>query len=234
MSKVEQLIAKARRPPALPNWVRLNHRRQSDTVDSLKRFLLNSPKHSLGKVLKIVADVATLGVSARDAHVAVDKLANPLVRKLGHEILNALLPWMKSENIAGIPAFHDFSVKYPIGRGVYVPVTPTFVLSREGKLIPVFIIPWTTDPFNAFQNGLFAAIITDAILTQEGFENSDTLVIMLPRISGAKTGRYVKSWYINAASKIPQDILHLQLEQFGYAIDELVSIFNEMADRGDL
>jgi hypothetical protein len=232
---VEQLIAKVRKPPTLQNWVRLNHRRRDETTRSIAKFVLGKPRHALAKVYSIIADYITFGISKRDAETALQKITNPLVRRLGREIMAVLLPWLDQAQIKGIEVFHSLSVPFPIGRGILVPVKPTFVFQYERKLIPVFVIGWAGMPFDDFQKQLLGTIIRQAILTLEGFEGSDAHIICVPRIKGSRSERYIRHWKISDVPSLSDEELREQFDRFGNALDDAVPIvLDELARRGEL
>lgn len=235
MASIEQVIAKIRRPPSLPNWVRLNHRRHDETLRSITRFALGRPRMALAKVYEIVAAYATLGIDKRTAFKSLATISDPAVRALGDEILSTLLPWIDDEGFAGIQVFHDMVASFPIGRGVVVPVKPTFVMLRDGKLEPVFVIGWTNIPFSPYQRRLLATIIHEAILTQEGFEGSDATVIFVPRVGSKIRERYVRAWKVSEQYLLEDHELRAQFDTFGNALDDAVPvILEEMARRGDI
>jgi hypothetical protein len=160
-------------------------------------FALGRSRMALAKVYEIVAAYATLGIDKRTAFKSLATISDPGVRALGDEILSTLLPWIDDEGFAGIQVFHDMIASFPIGRGVVVPVKPTFVMLRDGKLEPVFVIGWTNIPFSPYQKRLLATIIHEAILTQEGFEGSDATVIFVPRVGSKSRERYVRAWKVS-------------------------------------
>lgn len=164
----------------------------------------------------------------------IARIINPLVRKLGFEIVSVLLPWLDKEEFKGIEVFHNFNVPYPIGRGIVIPVKPTFVCVYEGKLTPVFIIGWSRIPFVDFHKKLFAAVVKRTILSMEGFEASDALVLFVPRIKWAKTERYVHPMWINTLPEMSDEELREQFDRFGNALDDAVPvILEELAKRGE-
>ncbi|MGK2911360.1 MAG: hypothetical protein ACSLE1_16405 [Sphingobium sp.] len=235
MVDVASLIEKVKRPPSLPNWVRLNHRRKDDTTRSIAQFVLSRPRHALSKVYSVVSDYVTFRISAEAAFRSLAGISNPIVRKSGREILTALLPWLDENKIEGIRVFHDMSVPFPIGRGVVVPVKPTFVFLKDGGLIPVFVIGWASDPFSPYQKQLLTTVISKAVLTLEQFQDSDALVICVPRIKGSKTERYVRHWWVSEFPELDDDQLREQFDRFGNAIDDVVPIvLSELARRGEI
>lgn len=123
----QQRVDEMRRPPSLANWVRLNHPRRDETTRRITRFVLAKPRHALVQVYRLIADYVTLGVSASTIRASIDAILNPLVRRLGHEIATALLPWLDEHDVRGIRAFDGMIAPFPIGRKITVPVRPTFI-----------------------------------------------------------------------------------------------------------
>ncbi|KQX21598.1 hypothetical protein ASD39_00485 [Sphingomonas sp. Root50] len=123
---------------------------------------------------------------------------------------------------------------YPIGRNMFVPVKPTFTFLDKGKLTPVFLIGWASMPFSDFQSRLFATIVQKAILSLEGFEGSDALIIFVPRIAGSKTDRHVRAWKVSERQLLTDGELRDQFDRFGNALDDAVPvILEELARRGE-
>lgn len=235
MIDVEKLISKVRKPPSLQNWVRLNHRRKDDTVRSIAKFVLGKPRHALAKIYSLVADYITFGKTQTEIHTGLSKISNPLVRKLGKEILHVLLPWLDKKNIEGIQVFHDMVAPFPIGRGIIIPVKPTFIFQYERKLTPVFVVGWATMPFSGFQKSLLATIIYRAILTLEGFEGSDAWIVCVPRIKGSRSERVVRPWKVSDCQLLSDEELREQFDRFGNALDDVVPmVLEELARRGEL
>jgi hypothetical protein len=229
----EQRVDEMRRPPSLPNWVRLNERRRDDTARNITRFVLNKPRHALGQVYRLIADYVTLGISAATTRRGIDLILDPLVRKLGHEIATALIPWLDANNIKGIEAFSSMAERYPIGRKIVVPVKPTFVFNRGGSLTPVFVIGWSAIPLSYFQKRLLATMIYEAILTQEGFEGSDALILFAPRPKFSKTTREVRPLWVSQVTRLSDEELREQFDRYGDALDDAIPvILRELAARG--
>lgn len=234
MASAAEKIAQIRRPPSLPNWVRLNHRRRDETARKITRFVLGKPRHALAQIYTIAADYVTFRLPLAGVQLALSKIKNPLVAKLGREILSVLLPWLDQQQISGISVFHHASYAYPIGRGIIVPVKPTFVFLDEDKLTPVFVIGWSSMPFDGFQKQLLATIIQRAILTQEGFEGSDAHVICVPRVKGSGSERWVRPWKVSQMPLLTDAQLLAQFDCFGNALDDAVPIIlQELARRGE-
>jgi hypothetical protein len=235
MVNIEELISKVRKPPSLHNWVRLNHRRRDETSRNIAKFVLGKPRHALAKIYTLVADYITYGLSKEAVAKGLQGIKNPLVRKLGHEILGALLPWLDKREIRGIEVFHNLQVPFPIGRGILVPVKPTFVFQRDRSLTPVFIIGWASMPFSDFQKSLLATIIHQAILTLEGFEGSDAYIVCVPRIKGSRTERHIRFWKVSEVPLLSEEELKAQFDRFGNALDDAVPlVLEELSRRGEL
>lgn len=235
MIDLETVLSKVRKPPSLQNWVRLNDRRRDETARRIATFILGKPRHALFQIYGVVANYVTFGLSKQTAAKALLGIKNPLVQRLGREILSALLPWLDGAAIRGVQVFHDLAVPFPIGRGVSVPVKPTFVFLDEGKLTPVFVIGWTSVPFTEFQKSLLGTVIQEALLTLEGFEASDALIVCVPRIRGSKSERYVRHWRVSEVPLLTPEQLRAQFDRFGNALDDAVPmVLEELARRGEL
>ncbi len=235
MRTAEQRIAQIRRPPSLPNWVRLNDHRRDETAKRITRFVLGKPRHALTKIYSVIADYVSFGLTKQTIINAVDGIPNKYVRDLGHEIVEALLPWIDSHNIQGIQVFHHMVANFPIGRGMFVPVKPTFVVLDDEKLVPYFVIGWTSFPFNDYQKSLLSSIIHRAILTLEDFAGSDAVVVCVPRIGSGVPVRTVRSWRISESILLTDNQLREQFDRFGNALDDAVPvILEELAKRGNL
>lgn len=234
MASAAEKIAQIRRPPSLPNWVRLNHRRRDETARNIARFVLGKPRYTLAEIYTIAADYVTFRLPFAGVRLALSKIKNPLVAKLGNEILSVLLPWLDQHEIKGISVFHRANYAYPIGRGIIVPVKPTCVFLEDGKLTPVFVIGWASMPFDGFQKQLLATIIHNAVLTQEGFEGSDAYVVCVPRHKGSHSERWVRSWKVSEMPLLTEAQLLAQFDCFGNALDDAVPvILQELARRGE-
>lgn len=230
----QQRVEEMRRPPSLPNWVRLNDQRRDETARRITKFVLAKPRHALGQIYRLIADYVTLGVSAATTRSGIDLILNPLVRKLGHEIATALIPWLDKNEIKGIQAFDGMAERFPIGRKIVIPVRPTFVYIREGRLTPVFIVGWSSNPLTGFQKRLLATMIHRAILTQEDFEGSDALILFTPRLKFSKSAREVREMWVSKAWLLSDDELRQQFDCYGNALDDAVPmILKELAARGE-
>jgi hypothetical protein len=230
----EQRVEEMRRPPSLANWVRLNDRRQDETARRITRFVLAKPRYALAQVYRIISDYVTLGVSAATSRKSLDLILNPLVRKLGHEIATALIPWLDKHDIKGIRAFDGMVERFPIGRKIMVPVRPTFVYLREGKLVPVFVVGWSSNPLSGYQKRLLATMVQRTLLTQEDFYGSDALILFTPRQKYSKTAREVREMWVNKTWVLSDEELRAQFDCYGNALDEAIPvILRELAARGE-
>lgn len=235
MADIEALMSKLRHPPSLPNWVRYNHRRVDDTAASMARFILGRPRHSLHKIYAIIADAVTFQNSDEVIYESLNKIRNPLVRKLGREILSVVIPYIRKNEIEGIEVFHDLEVLYRVGRGVSVPVKPTFVLYKDGQLTPVFVIGWTRVPFSDYQKRILSTLIDDALLRLEGFEGSDGLILCVPRAKGSKSEREIRSWNVSNYPPLLDHEKQELFDRYDKALDEVVPIvLEELARRGEI
>ena len=226
----EQRLEEMRRPPSLANWVRLNNRRRDETALRIARFVLAKPRHALAQVYRFLSDYVTLGISAATVRASIDNLTDPLVQRLGHEIADALIPHFDRNDIAGVGAFDGMSERYPIGRNVFVPVRPTFVFLKGGRLTPVFIVGWASASLSGFQKRLMATMIQRAILTQEDFDGSDALVLFTPRHPYSKTTREVKEMWVSQSWLLSDEELNKQFNCYGDALEEALKMVKKALD----
>lgn len=77
-------------------------------------------------------------------------------------------------------------------------------------------------------------MIQRAILTQEGFEGSDALIVFVPRHKFSKTQRDVRELWVSKVNLLSEDELRKQFDCYGNALDDAVPIiFSELAARGE-
>jgi hypothetical protein len=232
-SRLEQLTQKAKHPPSIANWVRVNDRSRRATAEKLKSLLLGAPKISLSAILDVISAMATDQISLETAKTAVAMLPTQMLRKLGLELVIAFDNYRQKHPIDGIAVFHDFGIAYPIGRGVVIPIRPTFTMRENGKPVPVFVVPWATNPLSDYQQALLTSIVADAILTLEEFQGSHAKFIMLPRIPKCNSRHHI-AWRSDSKIALSRAELQLQFDRYTLAVDDVVAILKEMAERGEL
>lgn len=193
----QKAILKLRRPPAAHNWVKSLRPRRDATALALFNFAVNGPRHSLQKVSEIIGFVVFDGLSLEEAGKCVSKISNPKVREYGHEILKAIVPWIRERDLKGVQIFKDLSELYRVSSTVSVPVRPTFVVREGTQVTPYFVICWAKMDLDRYQKRILSTVIVDAILRLEEFEGSDARVVCVPRYRGSKSERFVSDWWIS-------------------------------------
>lgn len=201
----QKAIQKLRRPPAVQNWVKNMYRRRDDTARSLYDFAINGPRHSLKPVVDIVRQIVVDDISDELAFKCVDRIKNPLVKRLGTEVLKALLPYIRKRGWKGIEIFREMEERFPVAANVDVPVRPTFVLNEDGKIVPYFVICWARIGLDDYQKRILSTIISEAILSLEEFEDSDAVIIFVHRHKFSKTEREVVEWRLSAYPVLSED-----------------------------
>lgn len=193
----QKAIQKLRRPPAAHNWVKSLRKRRDASALALYNFAVNGPRHSLQKVSEIIGFVVFDDLTMEDAQKCLSKISDPKVRAYGHEILRAIVPWIKERELRGVQIFQNLTEFYRVSSVVSIPVRPTFVV-RDGETItPYFVICWAKMDLDIYQKRILSTVIADAILRLEEFEGSDARILCVPRYRGSKTERFVSDWWIS-------------------------------------
>ena len=219
MITAKTAITKLRRPPSVPNWVRYMHQGTHDSAIAMTKFALSNPRLSLAPVYKLASDIACRGTPLEQVLKGLQTLNSQAVRRLGTEILTAFASYNIGRRYDGIETLPDFCVNYPLGRGVVVPVKPTFVIMEEGGLTPVFVIGWTSIPFSDFQKKLLSTIIYNSILTLTDFIGRDAEIVCLPRATYSKYERMPRSWKVSHYKPYTGQELTEILDRYGSALD---------------
>jgi hypothetical protein len=229
MSNIDDILKKLKQPPSVPNWTRYIHGTQDQTTNAVAKFALGFPKAALFQVYRILGDMVSFGVNEQDALKAVARIDNPLVAKLGREIVIAFSAYNREAKLAGIQIFEDTLGYFRVSRDVVVPVKPTFVILEDGKPTPVFVIGWTTLPFTRLQKRLLTTAIDDAILSYGDFAGSHARINCVPRIS--KIHRMVRSWSTVDYPRLNKVELAEQLSFYSQALIDAVPIIKKELER---
>ena len=191
MMDPNKAVKKLRKPPAVQNWVKNIQLRTDDTAHSLYEMAMFGPRHSLRLVSNIITQVVVDEISDDQARKCASFITNPRVRKYGHEILDAILPYIRLKRWKGIQIFKDMVEYYRVAANVNVPVKPTFVVNDHGKVVPYFVICWTVIGLTGYQKRILSTLIAEAVLSLEEFEDSDAMIVCVPRHSFSKSERLV-------------------------------------------
>jgi hypothetical protein len=225
MTDLEDILRKLKHPPSVPNWARYIHDTQSKTTLAVAKFALGFPKSALFQVYRILGDMVSLGTPEKDALHGVSLIKDPLVRKLGREIVIAFAAYNQEEKLEGTQVFDELLGYFRVSRDVIVPVKPTFVILERDRPTPVFFIGWTTSPFTRLQKRLLTTAIDDAILSFGDFSGSHARVICAPRIS--KVHRVIRSWSTADYPRLDHHELASQLGFYSQALVDAVPLIEE-------
>jgi hypothetical protein len=215
-----KLVAKLKKPPAVQNWVKNIHPRTDETARSLYDTAVFGPRHSLKLVGSIIAQVVIDDISDEQARKCASRIANPRVRKYAYEVLDAILPYIRKKSWKGIQIFKDMTEYYPVGANVDVPIRPTFVVNDDGKVVPYFVICWTVIGLTDYQKRIMSTLISEAIMSLEEFEESDAVIVCVPRHCFSKSERHVVEWNISDFALLTSEEKADLFERYGNALAE--------------
>ncbi|MEM1132355.1 MAG: hypothetical protein AAGH53_05420 [Pseudomonadota bacterium] len=145
------------------------------------------PTVSYVEGLKIIRDLVLGWCDINQAKRAAHELKSSPSRTAVIEFVEAFCQYASTRQYTGVPAFSDFSVSFPIGRELFVPVRPTLVSRENGEFRPTFVFGWKSVPLDDFQRRLLMTILEDAIFSLTDFQNSDAEIIFLPEEDGVRT-----------------------------------------------
>ncbi len=187
---------------------------------SLYNTAINGPRHSLRAVTDIIRCVVVDGINDDQAFRCASYISNIRVRVYAEQILKAILPHIRKRRWKGVQIFRHMEEYYPVAANVSVPVRPTFVLNDGQRVIPYFVICWTTIGLSDYQKRILTTLVTEAILSQEEFEGSDAVIVCVPRYAFSKTERYVVEWKLSDYSCLTDDEKIDLFERYGNALAE--------------
>lgn len=226
ISKIEQ---KLKRPPSAPNWVRYNHVDQAATTKAIAQFALGFPRSALFQVYRAVADMVIWQIPVEDALKSVSRISDPLTVKLGREIVTAFAAYISESPLDGLEIFEETIGMFRVSRDVSVPVKPTFVILKDGKPTPVFLIGWTSLPFTTHQKRLLTTLIDDALLSLSDFSESEAIVIAAPRVGRA--GRKIVCWSTRDFLRLDARELAEQLDRYATGVTDAIPMVKAELER---
>jgi hypothetical protein len=219
MTDAEKAIVKLRRPPGVHNWVRNIRRRTDDFAQSLYNTAVNGPRHSLKQVTDVIRNVVTDGLSDDQAYASIDRISNARTRAYGFQILRALLPHIRANAWKGVQVFKNLVEWYPVAANVSVPVRPTFVVNDGTRIIPYFVICWVEVRLSDYQKRILTTLIRESIMSLEEFEESEAVIVCVPRHSFSKTERYVLQWNLSDFPDLTSDEKTELFDRYGRALN---------------
>jgi hypothetical protein len=88
------------------------------------------------------------------------------------ELLNAFLSYHVIRRFEGFEVFPEWGGWLQAGPNVSVPVRPTVIIRENGKLVPLFVVGWATNPLSYFQYRLLTYMQEDAVYSLTDFRDS--------------------------------------------------------------
>jgi hypothetical protein len=217
--------------PSVENWTRNNRPRFDETFFALANFDRNPPQFGLGEVRNLCALFATEKLSFPEAIDRIEAIGHPTVRASAREVVPAFARYLKNTRTEGLEAFQGFRITYPIGPKpgggtLAIPIMPTFVGLRDRKLVPTFVIPWASLPFDDFQKNLMSSIINDALLSHQHFIGYDAEIVAFPKFEDEKV-RFDRAWSVRSYARMDREDLNRQFATFGRALNKVIDEMTE-------
>lgn len=178
---VEAVLRKLDQPPAGHNFSRSNFQSLKRTTTALVNLAIGFPtvsyRWSIDAIQAQISDALT--------DLATQKLLdhNCPPSQIDHnlEFLLAFQSYNAERKFDGLPVFPEFRGMYLASSEVSVPISPTILLREDGKIKPLFIIPWARNPLNWYQRRLLSTMYEDAIYSLTDLQASDGEVLLFPR-----------------------------------------------------
>jgi hypothetical protein len=220
MNKVKKLVEKLRKPPAVHNWVKSMRPRRDETAKALHDFAINPPRSSLRGATDICVQIVVDGVDEAQALNCVAGIKKDGDRERARWIVRAFHAYARERGWSGIQVFRDMVEFYPVSAGVKVPVKPTFVLNDDGKLVPYFLIAWSTMNLTTYQIKILFTLISESILTLEEFSDSHAVIICTPVGPHCKKERVVVEWRVDGTNLLTDEEKQDLFDRYAAALDD--------------
>tara|TARA_R110000868_G_scaffold101394_1_gene279226 strand:+ start:551 stop:1324 length:774 start_codon:yes stop_codon:yes gene_type:complete len=222
---VEQILSKLDRPPASHNFALCNFQRRARTTSALVNLALGFPTVSYQWSLKVISITLADKLSDENAIKLLHRICRVDQYEDNLEFLKAFLAYNAVRQFEGIEVFPEFCGHFNVGPDVSVPVKPTSILRENGKLKPLFIIPWATNSLNLYQRQLLSSIYDDAIYSLTDMRESEGEVLIFPK-DGYGIRRPDK-WNRNTYEVLSRRQLEEQVERFVYARQDARPLIRE-------
>lgn len=226
MDQTERKIQRLMRIPGLLNWARQNFPRTDETRAALQKLADAELTISLGAIYALCAKVAYRELTYDEAF---DKALHykKFHREAATEILPLFQDYLVENQVEALAEFRRLRAPFPIGRTEdgktsAIPVRPTFVAIRQGRLHPVFLLGWVDSPLSYHQKRLISAVVRRAVLSQQDFRGSDAEVVSFPRYKGHKI-RYRGGWMISSFADFSDDELADQIRVYNDALKQVIA-----------
>ncbi len=230
---IEAILKKLDRPPAGHNFSRSNHQSLKKTTSALVNLALGFPTVSYRWAL----DAIQAQISDHLSNASAQKLLklNCAPSQIDHnlDLLIAFQAYNDERKFDGIPVFPEFKGIYRASADVLVPVSPTVLLRENGKIKPLFIIPWARNPLTWYQRRLLSSMYEDAIYSLTDLRASSGEVLLFPRNGYGQ--RTVDRWHRGDYHVLSKLEMIEQTERFErarlLARPVISDIFKEREDR---
>lgn len=226
MDDIDKKIRRLLRIPGILNWARQNFPRTDRTTEALRKLAAAEIQISLAPIYAICTRLVHREISYDDALAKISLYEGKYYREAGEEILPLFNEYVTSFQDEGLKDFRRLKAPFPLGRGAngkmsLVPVRPTYVTVREGRLHPVFMLGWVDAPLSWHQKRLVCAVIRRALLTQEDFLGSNAEIVTFPRSKGQKF-RYQGGWKVSDFPDLSEEELREQVSIYNRAVSKVL------------
>lgn len=227
MTPNEKKIKKLLNIPGVLNWARQNFPRRDDTRIALERLVASDLQISLNPIYSLCARIAYREVSYDAAFDKAAAYQGKFHRDAGTQIIPLFQEFLTKNQYEGVKDFRKLRIPFPIGKNpegkvASVPVRPTFVTIRQGRLHPVFLLGWIDSPLTPHQVRLICAVIRRALLTQQDFLGCDAEIVTFSRGKGGGS-RYLGGWLVSAYPDLTDAELARQVEVYNDALVEVLT-----------
>lgn len=234
MDSIKQKIQRINNPVGLFNWARLNFKRLDDTRKSILKLADNPPRRSIAPIHRMCRDIAYRRISFEEA---IEKASNykNYPKMVADQVIPAFYNYFLSNQIETLPDLDGEIFKFPIGKNEdgktrFIPISPTFIAIRGEKIIPTFILGWTSIPYNHYQKRLISTIIRRAILTRQDFISGDAQVLTFPRAKWSSNQRELGGWMVSQYDDMSDVELQEQFDRYNKAVQQVLA---ELQSRED-
>ena len=230
MTDNEKKISRLLKIPGVLNWARQNHPRLDDTRKALEKLANAEIQVSLSPIYSLCARMAYREISYEEALAKAQSYEGRFYRDAALEIVPLFQEYLEFNQAEAIEQFKRLRIPFPIGKNpegkvASIPVRPTFVTIRDGRLLPVFLLGWVNSPLTYEQCRLISAIIRRALLTQQDFLGSDAEIVTFARKKKSDF-RYRGGWLISAFQDLSEAELTKQIETYNQALELVLASMN--------
>lgn len=174
-------MKKLERPPSAENWARMQAPSVQVTTRLLYSFAKGGPIWNYNPSRNATRYHIEDGIDRATGIRVAGLKGNPLGRAYNIELVQAFFDYAEQNPFDGVPAFKDFVERYPLGRGIFIPIRPLAVVRHAGVFEPVFLCPWSSDGLTLYQKRLFMTVLERSVFRLTDFENAGGRVLLFPK-----------------------------------------------------